>query len=169
MADDLFNQQLDALLRELKNLPGNIERGALRKAHTEMAEIIANAISMEAPIADEPRTVTTKKGVKMTLRPGALRDSVRPSKTRTRRGELSTRIRGLFYARFIEFGYTHMAWGKKEIGHRPPNPFIKRAIDSSSQWALDVGRRTLFEEIKKRVDRLAKKAAQMKARESVNR
>lgn len=161
MADEVsdkdFQASLQALMDELKNLPGNIEQGALKRALEEAAVIMAAGASQMAPVAEAPRTVNHKSGA-VTYLPGFLKTSFRAAKPRVRRGQVSVGVIGAYYARFVEKGHT-VKWGKKgkEVGHVPANPFIRRAFDANQAWALDVARRMLVEEIGKRISQLQRK------------
>lgn len=155
--DTTFQQGLVALLDELKGLPGNIEANSLKKALEEMSVMFAAAATQEAPVSSEPRTVKFKNS-SVTFLPGALKYSMEPAKIRKRKGLLRGGIKGIYYTKFVEMGHT-LRQGDKDVGHSPGNAFIARAFDKTKEWAMDVAKRTLVEEIEKRVTRLKRKMA----------
>jgi hypothetical protein len=162
MSDSLFDQQLKALLDEIRDLPGNIEKNALKKAMEEAAVTVAAAVSQEAPVASGPRT-TERKGVPVTILPGNLKASVTTTKPKAKKFDVSIGITGAYYARWVEFGHAIVKGrknNKRIVGHSPPNNFIQRGFEKSKDWALDTARKVLVEEIEKRINRLRSKVPQ---------
>lgn len=161
---DDFAKALDDLVAELKDLPAGLERGPFRKAMEEMAVTVAAAVSQEAPVSDAPRTLSrrrTKDGPReayVTVLPGNLKANIQARKVRTKKGEVMTGVEAPYYARFVEKGHT-VKFGRNEpiVGHVPANAFMMRGFEKSKQWAMDLARRTLVEELEKRIARAKRK------------
>jgi HK97 gp10 family phage protein len=156
MADD-FVQGLDPLLEELKNLPGNLEKDALRVSMFRAAQFLRDQVAASAPISDgDP-----PKGAKVNAKypPGTLKKSIKAKRRRGTKFEAAAGITGAFYAKFVEFG--HVLKGhkpnKQEIGHVAPNPFIMRAFEANKDATMEIARKGMLEGIQKVVDKLRSK------------
>jgi HK97 gp10 family phage protein len=165
VANDDFVKGLNDLLAELKDLPGNIEKIALRSSVVEGSKVMAEAVSKEAPVAAGGvrkgkfiRNRKTKQVIAQRVHfPGNLKRSFKAASGRASKGEVSSGVRGDYYARFVEFGHALKSHGKKAarkvIGHVPPNPFMMRAFEATKDQVLETTKRSLIEQIEKRIAR----------------
>jgi HK97 gp10 family phage protein len=152
MADE-FVKGLDELMAELKDLPGNIEKGALRTSMFRAAQFMRDKVKEAAPISSgEP-----PKGKRFAkYPPGTLRKSIKAKRRRGTATEAAAAITGAFYAKWVEFGHVLKGHkpGKVTLGQVAPNPFILNAFEANKEAALEVARKGLVEEIAKRIARL---------------
>lgn len=162
MADDDFVKGLDGLLEELKGLPGNIEANALRASVLEAAHLMSGVVAQEAPISS-PEDAQRRGGRFKGLAPGYLKQSFHAKKVRPKKGEVAAGVKGAFYAKMVEFGHLLKSHGKngRTIGHVPANNFIRRAFEKNKEWAMDVMRRSVVAEIKKRIAKAKAKEAKL--------
>ena len=154
--DTEYVKGLDALLGELKGLPGNIEANALRTSIAKSAKFLGERIQEAAPVSSgEP----PKGGRFKNLKPGTLKASIKSKRRRGRKGEARAGITGSFYAKWVELG--HVLKGhkpnKEVIGHVPPNNFIMRAFEANKDEAVEIAKRELVAAVKKGVERLRRK------------
>lgn len=157
MADDVV-KGLDELVAALKDLPGNIEKGALRTGVFRGAQFLRDRVKEAAPISSgyPPKGGRMKKYV-----PGTLKKSFKAKRRRGTRTEAAAGITGAFYAKWVEKGHTLKSHGPKRqrevIGHVPPNPFIQRTFEANKEQALEVMRRGFAEGVGKALERLRSK------------
>jgi HK97 gp10 family phage protein len=153
MADD-FVKGLDPLLEELRGLPGNLEKGAMRTAVFRAAQFMRDEVKASAPVSDN----VPPKGASVNEKypPGTLKKSIKAKRGRGTREEVQAGVTAIFYAKWVEFG--HVLKGHKPdkavIGHVPPNPFAMRAFEANKERVVEIAREGLVEGIKKAIDRL---------------
>ena len=134
MADDPYIKGLAELLSELRELPGNIEKNALRTGVFRAAQFLRDRIKDAAPISSG----NPPKGQKFREKypPGTLKKSIKAKRRRGTREEVAAGITGAFYAKWVEFGHLIKSHGRNKgdrqvLGHVPANPFIARTYESS--------------------------------------
>lgn len=169
MAED-FVRGLDGLIKELKDLPAGLQRGALKKAIDELAVTIAAAVSQEAPVSDSAHSLSKKTSATgprqqyVTLLSGNLKANIQALKSRARGWSVTGGIESPYYARFVEKGHV-IKWKRKGpvVGHVPANAFALRGFEKSREWAMDLAKKTLIDEFEKRIAR-AERAQRKKLR-----
>lgn len=155
MADD-FVKGLDELTAALRELPGNLEKDALRTGVFRGAQFLRDKIKDVTPVSSG---VPPKGGRMAKYTPGTLKKSIRAKRRRGTRTEAAAGITGAFYAKWVEKGHTLKSHGKngQVIGHVPANPFIRNAFEANQEQALEVMRRGFAEGVKKALDKLRSK------------
>jgi HK97 gp10 family phage protein len=156
MADE-FLKGLGDLTAALKDLPGNIEKNALRTGAFRAAQFMRDKVKDQAPVSSG----TPPKGGRFRkYPPGTLKESIRAKRSRGNRGEVAAGVTGAFYTKRVEFGHVLKGHrpGKVTLGHVPANPFIRRAFEASKDEAADSMKRGIIEAIKKGLDKARAKA-----------
>lgn len=145
MVDDQFVKGLDALISELKDLPANIEKNALRTSVFKAAQFMRDKVKEAAP-----------------ARTGKLKASIKAKRSRGSREEVAAGVTGSFVARWVEKGHTLKSHGRSKgsrqiVGHVPANPFILRAFEANQEGALAIARKAIVEAIGKQIAKLRAK------------
>jgi HK97 gp10 family phage protein len=160
MADDPYIKGLAELLSELRDLPGNIEKNALRTGIFRAAQLMRDRLKAAAPMSSG----NPPKGKKFREKypPGTLKKSIKAKRRRGTREEVAAGITGAFYAKWVEFGHMIKSHGRKKadrqvLGHVPANPFIARTYEASKEEALQEVRRGILDAIGKQVEKLRAK------------
>lgn len=160
MADDPYIKGLAELLSELRELPGNIEKNALRTGVFRAAQLMRDRLKAAAPMSSG----VPPKGKKFREKypPGTLRKSIRAKRRRGTRDEVAAGITGAFYAKWVEFGHFLKSTGKRKsdrqvIGHVAANPFIARTYEATKEEAMQEVRKGILEAIAKQVEKLRAK------------
>ena len=150
---------LDELLNLLGNLSPNIQKNVMRTAVFRAAQMFRNEVRAGAPVGDgDP-----KKGGRFAQYPtGTLKKSFRAVRGRVDETGAKAGIKGIFYARFVEFGHTLKTHGKTKgsrqvIGHVPANNFIQRAFEANQERAVEVVKEAILPEVKKQMEKAMSK------------
>lgn len=160
MSNDPYIKGLTELLSELRELPGNIEKNALRTGVFRAAQMMRDRLKSAAPMSSG----MPPKGKKFREKypPGTLKRSIRAKRRRGTKDEVAAGITGAFYAKWVEFGHFLKTKGKRKserqvIGHVPANPFIARTYETSKEDAMLEVRKGILEAIKKQIEKLRAK------------
>lgn len=160
MADD-FIKGLDALREELKSLPGNIEKNAMRKGITDAAKMMKEAVSAAAPVSSGMPPKGGRfgpSGGASSAPPGTLKRHMKHKRRRGSKGEVAAGVFGVWYAKLVEKGHLLKAHDKKTvIGHVAPNPYIANAFEANKERVVETMKEGIVASIQKQVAKLRAK------------
>lgn len=150
---------IDKLAAAIKKALVNHTPAEVRKAMRKSAMVIVNEAKQRAPVATKPHKFTTKAGDTIEVQPGNLRKSIQilprwsqdPSGTwigpKIQRRKVSKSGVNGWYAHFVEYGTAAHNLGYKgkyvtgKGAQHPgtkPRPFMRPAIDTKGQEALNM-------------------------------
>jgi HK97 gp10 family phage protein len=162
MSDD-FVKGLDGLLEMLKEIGPNLHKNAMRTATFRAAQEIVPELKKAAPVGGSSNPKGSKMAEKYPI--GALKKGFRARRGRADEAGANAGIKGVFYAKFVEFGHTLKRRGggktKETIGHVPARPFIGPTFEAHKERLINVVRDNLLPEIKKQIDKARAKMAKI--------
>lgn len=134
---------MDALLRELHELPAKLERKAFTNATRAGAKVVVDEAKQSDAFKDRG-----KKYGRYAHRVGNLRKSIKVYKARGKKGEVTfyagviggKKKDDAYYARWVERGHAIGKKGRKgkgSVGQVPAHPFLRPAFDNNRQKILD--------------------------------
>lgn len=159
---------LSELVEDLKSLPPAVQDKVLKPGLKAAGQIILEAAIAKAPVGKRGRFFT-KFGVNRA--PGNLKKSIRVGNVLGNLKGLRIPIfvdkegkTGAFYAGMVEYGHGLVIpvkekggkMGKKPIGTVPPRPFMRPALDESTEPAIEIFRELLAKGIARQVRKLGK-------------
>ncbi|BDG59639.1 HK97-gp10 family putative phage morphogenesis protein [Caldinitratiruptor microaerophilus] len=130
------------LIRAFDRLSDELKGQVLAEAAKAGAEVIRAEASRRAPrkTGDLARSIVAEV---LEQAPGKVTVGVGPDKDR-------------FYGRFVEFGHALVRGArkaeKKVVGHVPPHPFLRPALDEGAERA----KQAIADELKAAIERAAK-------------
>ncbi len=164
---DEFIKGLDGLFELLDQLGPNLKKNAMRTATFRAAQEVVPELKAAAPLGGGTNPKSKKHAEKYPI--GSLKKGFRAARGRADDTGANAGVKGVFYAKFIEFG--HMLRGKSEtytsksgkvrkrkgsgqlLGHVPARPFIRPIFESFQERAVDIVRDNLIPEIKKQLEK----------------
>ena len=140
--------------RELSKLPVKIQQKVLKKTVREGAKVVQKAARKNAPVSSnrlpgmkyEYPSGHLRKNIK--VRAMTKRDLSQYGNAKDMVGVKVTLGKGAWYGSMVEFGHK-LSRNKKQFGHVPPNPFMRRAFDSNKQQVLAKMKTTFLTELGK--------------------
>ena len=168
---DEYVKGLDDLLEVLKQLGPNLHKNAMRTAVFRAAQEATKEIKAVAPVGG----ISNPKGKKVADKypVGSLKKGFRASRGRADQVGANAGVKGVFYAKFVEFG--HMLRGRSEtytdkngktrkrkgsgevLGHVPARPFIGPTFEAIKDRLIDTVTEAVVPAIKDQLEKANKK------------